>query len=137
MHFQPGIDFHVKCVYLSKVVTRLQRFRIWEAAGEIMYSIIELNNKQYKVEFGKPILVDSLSIEPNKEIQIDKVLLFRDDKDEVKVGTPYIKDMKLKAKVLGNSRGKKVRVFKYKRRKDYRRTHGTRPEYTKILIEKA
>ncbi len=112
------------------------QFKTWEAAGEIMYSIIELNNKQYKIEFGKPFLVDNLSVEPNKEFQIDKVLLFRDDKDEVKVGTPYIKDMKLTAKVLGNSKGKKVRVFKYKKRKDYRRTRGARPEYTKILIEK-
>ena len=102
-----------------------------------MYSIIELNNKQYKVEFGKPLLVDRLNKGENEEIQIDRVLLFRDDKDGVKLGTPYIKDMKLKAKVLGTVKGKKVRVFKYKKRKDYRRTIGSRPEYSKILIEKA
>jgi large subunit ribosomal protein L21 len=137
MRCQPDVDFPGKNVYLSTVVARIGRFRRWEAAGEAMYSIIELNNKQYKVEFGKPFLVDNLSVEPDKEIQIDKVLLFRDDKDEIKVGTPYIKDMQLTAKVLGNSKGKKVRVFKYKKRKDYRRTRGARPEYTRILIEKA
>jgi len=137
MRCQPDVDFRGKNVYLSTVVARIGRFRRWEAAGEAMYSIIELNNKQYKVEFGKPFLVDNLSVEPDKEIQIDKVLLFRDDKDEIKIGTPYIKDMQLTAKVLGNSKGKKVRVFKYKKRKDYRRTHGARPEYTRILIEKA
>ena len=105
--------------------------------GGFMYSIIELNNKQYKVEFGKPLLVDKLDKGENEELQIDKVLLFHDDKDEVKVGTPYIKGMALKAKVLGSAKGKKIRVFKYKKRKDYRRTIGSRPEYSKIIIEKA
>ena len=101
-----------------------------------MYSIVELNNQQYKLEEGKPTLVDKLDAKENDEILIDKVLLIRDDKEGVKVGTPYIKGIKLKAKVLGNIKGKKLRVFKYKRRKDYRRTIGTRPEYTKILVEK-
>jgi large subunit ribosomal protein L21 len=101
-----------------------------------MYSIIELNHKQYKVEFGKPLLVDKLTKAEKEELKIDKVLLFHDDKDEVKVGTPYIKDMAFKAKVLGNVKGKKIRVFKYKKRKDYRRTIGSRPEFSKILIEK-
>ncbi len=101
-----------------------------------MYSIIELNNKQYKVEFGKPVLVDQLNIEGKDEIEIDRVLLFRDDNDNVKVGTPYIKGFTLKAKVLENVKGKKIRVYKYKKRKDYRRTIGSRQEYSKILIEK-
>ena len=100
-----------------------------------MYSIIELNNKQYKVEKGKPVLVDKLEFPENKEFKIDKVLLHRDDKDGVKVGSPYINGLALKAKVLGTVKGKKLRVFKYKKRKDYRRTIGTRPCYTKILIE--
>jgi large subunit ribosomal protein L21 len=101
-----------------------------------MYSIVELNNQQYKLEEGKPVLVDKLDVKENDEILIDKVLLVRDDKEGVKVGTPYINGVKLKAKVLGNVKGKKLRVFKYKRRKDYRRTIGTRPEYTRILVEK-
>ena len=101
-----------------------------------MYSIVELNNQQYKLEEGKPILVDKLDAKENDEILIDKVLLVRDDKEGVKIGTPYINGVKLKAKVLGNVKGKKLRVFKYKRRKDYRRTIGTRPEYTRILVEK-
>ena len=101
-----------------------------------MYSIVELNNQQYKLEEGKPILVDKLDAKENDEILIDKVLLVKDDKEGVKIGTPYINGVKLKAKVLGNVKGKKLRVFKYKRRKDYRRTIGTRPEYTRILVEK-
>jgi large subunit ribosomal protein L21 len=100
-----------------------------------MYSIIELNNKQYKVEFGKPTLVDKVEVE-GEEIKIEKVLLYRDDSDNVQVGTPYIEGLTLTAKLIGNLKGKKIRVFKYKKRKDYRRTIGSRPEYSKILIEK-
>ena len=100
-----------------------------------MYWLVELNNKQYKIEAGEPVLVDKLDAKQDSEINIDKVLLMRGDKDEVKVGTPYLKDIKLKAKVLGNVSGKKVRVFKYKRRKDYRRTIGSRPQYTQIIVQ--
>ena len=101
-----------------------------------MYSIIELNNKQYKVEFGKPVLVDKIGT-AGDEVKIEKILLFRDDDDNVKVGTPYIKGLSFKAKVVGTVKGKKLRVFKYKRRKDYRRTIGSRPEFSKIVIEKS
>jgi large subunit ribosomal protein L21 len=100
-----------------------------------MYWLVELNNKQYKIEAGEPVLVDKLDAKQDSEINIDKVLLMRGDKDEVQVGTPYLKDVKLKAKVLGNVSGKKVRVFKYKRRKDYRRTIGSRPQYTQIIVQ--
>jgi large subunit ribosomal protein L21 len=100
-----------------------------------MYWLVELNNKQYKIEAGEPVLVDKLDAKQDSEINIDKVLLMRGDKDEVQVGTPYLKDVKLKAKVLGSVSGKKVRVFKYKRRKDYRRTIGSRPQYTQIIVQ--
>ena len=100
-----------------------------------MYSIIELNNKQYKIEIGKPVLVDKLETGENEEISIEKVLLYRDDKNDVKIGTPYINGLSFKAKVIGTVKGKKIRVFKYKKRKDYRRTIGSRPQYSKIMIE--
>jgi large subunit ribosomal protein L21 len=100
-----------------------------------MYWLVELNNKQYKIEAGEPILVDKLDAKQDAEISIDKVLMVRGDKDEVKIGTPYVKDVKLKARVLGTVSGKKMKVFKYKRRKDYRRTIGSRPCYTKIVVQ--
>ena len=100
-----------------------------------MYWLVELNNKQYKIEADEPVLVDKLDAKQDSEISIDKVLMIRGNKDEVKVGTPYLKDVKLKAKVLGTVSGKKVRVFKYKRRKDYRRTIGSRPQYTQIVVQ--
>lgn len=100
-----------------------------------MYSIVELNKKQYMIMPGKPVLVDMLGTEEKDEIVLDKVLLYRDDKDEVKIGTPYIEGLKIKAKVLGTVKGKKIRIFKYKAKKDYRRSMGIRPIYTKILVE--
>jgi len=100
-----------------------------------MYWVVELSNKQYKLEPGKPVLVDKLDAEKNSEIKIDKILLFRNDDNGVKIGTPYVKGLTLRAKVLGTIKGKKIRVFKYKKRKDYRRTIGSRPLYTKILVE--
>lgn len=100
-----------------------------------MYWLVELNNKQYKIERGKPVLVDRIDVKKDGEISIDKVLMSRGDNDEVQVGTPYIKGVKLKARVLGEVSGRKVRVFKYKRRKDYRRTIGSRPHYTEILVQ--
>jgi large subunit ribosomal protein L21 len=102
---------------------------------ENMYWLVELNNKQYKIERGKPALVDRIDAEKDAEIFIDRVLLSRGEKDDVQVGTPYIKGVTLKARVLGEASGKKVRVYKYKRRKDYRRTIGSRPQYTEILVQ--
>jgi len=99
-----------------------------------MYSIVEVNSKQYLVEPGKIILVDHLNAKEGDEVEIDKVLLYRDGND-VKIGKPYTKGIKIKAKVLGETKGKKIRVFKYKKRKDYRRTIGARPLYTKLIIE--
>jgi large subunit ribosomal protein L21 len=101
-----------------------------------MYTIVEIKNKQYKLEVGKPALIDRLDAEENSEIEIKKVLLLAGKENEIKVGKPYIRGLTLKAKVLGNTRGKKIRVFKYKKRKDYRRTIGSRPVYTRILLEK-
>ncbi len=99
-----------------------------------MYSVVEINNKQYMIEIGKPVRVDYLNAEPDTEILIDRVLLYRTD-DEIKVGTPYVKGLRLKGKILGEEKGKKIRVFKYKRRKDYRKTIGARPIYSVIQIE--
>lgn len=110
--------------------------RQWNIRGKCMYTIVEINNKQYKLEEGKPALIDRLDAEENSEIEINKVLLLAGKESGIKVGKPYIRGLTIKAKVLGNSRGKKVRVFKYKKRKDYRRTIGSRPVYTRILVEK-
>lgn len=100
-----------------------------------MYCVVEINNKQYRIEPGEPVLVDSLETAENEQVKIDRVLLVRDDKDGIQVGTPYVKGLSLTARVLGSAKGKKTRVFTYKKRKDYRRTVGSRPRYTRIVVD--
>lgn len=100
-----------------------------------MYCVVELNNRQYRIEPGKPVLVDRLDTGESGQVKIDRVLLVRDDKDGIQVGTPYVKGLALTARVMDNVKGKKTRVFTYKKRKDYRRTVGSRPQYTRIVVD--
>jgi len=100
-----------------------------------MYCVVELNNKQYRIEPGRAVLVDRLDTGASDQVKIDRVLLVRDDKDGIQVGTPYVKGLALTARVLDRVKGRKVRVFTYKRRKDYRRTLGSRPQYTRIVVD--
>jgi len=99
-----------------------------------MRAVIELQGKQYKIEEGDKIVVDSLDAEPGDEISIDKVLLIEDDKG-VKVGKPYIKGKSITGKVIEHTRGKKIVVFKMRRRKHFRKKTGHRQEQTVVQIE--
>lgn len=99
-----------------------------------MYAIIESGGKQLRVEVGQQIYVERLSAKDGEEVVIDKVLLVGGE--EVKVGSPYLKDAKVTAKVVKNGLGKKIRVFKYKSKDNYRRTIGHRQPYTCLVIEK-
>ena len=94
------------------------------------YAIIKLQGHQYQVSEKDEILVDLLALKPEAE-----VLMFVDG-DKVKIGKPILKDVEVKMKVLGEEKGDKVRVFKYKGKSRYRRARGFRAQYTKILIEK-
>lgn len=101
-----------------------------------MYAIVEICGKQYKVQEGDIIFVDRIeNVEEGKEITFDKVLFISDGK-KVTVGTDTIKGAKVKATVVGHGKNKKIIVFKYKAKKNYRRTQGHRQPYTKIQIEK-
>lgn len=98
------------------------------------YAIIKTGGKQYKVAKGDIIEVDKLSGESDKII-FDQVLLLVTDND-VKVGKPTLKGEKVEAKVLGNLRGTKIRVSKFKSKVRYRRVSGFRASLTKVQIEK-
>jgi large subunit ribosomal protein L21 len=100
-----------------------------------MYAIIEDGNKQYKVEEGMVIEIDRLGKEPGTMLELDKVLMLVDG-EKISVGAPYLKDTKVSAEVIGESKGKKVIAFKMKKRKDYRKKIGHRQKYEKILIKK-
>ncbi len=97
-----------------------------------MYAIIETGGKQYRVEEGAKLRVDSLAVEPGAEIVLDKVLMLGGG--SFAAGTPFVSGAKVTAKVLEHSRGDKIRVFKKWRRNDSRRMLGHRQNYTDIQI---
>ena len=98
-----------------------------------MYAIIESCGKQYKVAEGDVVFFEKLDAEEGKKVTFDKVILVSDDK-KVQVGNPYVKGIKVEGKVVSHGKGKKILVFKYKAKKNYRRTQGHRQPYTKVEI---
>ena len=98
-----------------------------------MYAIIESCGKQYKVTEGDVIFFEKLDAEEGKKVTFDKVVLVSDD-GKVEVGTPYVKGVKVEGKVVSHGKGKKIIVYKYKAKKNYRRTQGHRQPYTKVEI---
>jgi large subunit ribosomal protein L21 len=99
-----------------------------------MYALVEINGKQYKAEKEKILKVDRFQQEPGAEMDFEKVLLVSGEKD-IKVGTPYVKGAKVSTVVEENIKDKKIVVFKYKRRKGYRRTQGHRQQYTLLKVK--
>lgn len=98
-----------------------------------MYAIIEACGKQYKVAEGDVVFFEKLDAEEGKKVTFDKVILVSDDK-KVQVGNHYVKGIKVEGKVVSHGKGKKILVFKYKAKKNYRRTQGHRQPYTKVEI---
>jgi len=99
------------------------------------YAVIRTGGKQYRVAEGDEIEVDKLESEKGKVVTFDEVLLFVDG-DKVKVGQPLVKGVKVKAKVVDQLKGKKIRVATYKAKARYRRVKGFRSRLTKVKIEK-
>lgn len=98
-----------------------------------MYAIIEACGRQYKVEEKNVVFFEKLEEEEGKKVTFDKVILVSDD-GKVQVGNPYVKGVKVEGKVVSHGKGKKVLVFKYKPKKNERKTRGHRQEYTKVEI---
>ena len=99
-----------------------------------MYAVIETGGKQVKVKLGQEIYIEKLDSEEQQNVRFDKVLSIVGEK--TLIGTPYVSGAYVEGKVLKQGRKKKIIVFKYKKRKDYRRKQGHRQSYTKVLIEK-
>ena len=97
-----------------------------------MYAIIETGGKQYRVEEGSTLRVETLAAEVGGEVTLDKVLMIGGG--TLSVGAPYVEQAKVTAKVLEHGRGDKVLVFKKRRRQDSRRMQGHRQNYTAIKI---
>ncbi|MDI9481007.1 MAG: 50S ribosomal protein L21 [Syntrophomonadaceae bacterium] len=100
-----------------------------------MYAIIQTGGKQYKVTEGSVLKIEKMNAEPGDRLTLDQVLMVSDD-NEVRIGNPLVANAQVIATVLEQGRDKKVVVFKYKRRKNYRRKQGHRQPYTKIKVEK-
>ena len=98
-----------------------------------MYAIIETCGKQYKVSEGDVVFFEKLEAEEGKKVKFDNVILVSDGK-KVEVGTPYVKGAKVEGKVIAHGKAKKIIVFKYKAKKNYRRKQGHRQPFTKVEI---
>jgi large subunit ribosomal protein L21 len=98
------------------------------------YAIIETGGKQYKVKEGDVIAVERLKTQ-EPEVQFDKVV-FLSTNGDAKIGTPYVEGAKVIGKILGEEKGEKVIIFKYRRRKSSKTKRGHRQIYTKVKIEK-
>ncbi len=99
-----------------------------------MYALVEIKGKQYKAEKGSVLHVDKLEGEAGSEVEFDSVLLTSAE-GGVTVGAPYVKDAKITATIEDHTKGDKVLVMKYKRRKGYRRKQGHRQQYSVIRVK--
>ncbi len=98
-----------------------------------MYAVIETGGKQYRVEEGQRLCVETLPLNEGDTYTFDRVLMVHDG--EATVGAPVVEGAKVVAKSLGNGRHKKVKIIKFKRRKHHMKQMGHRQDYTEILIE--
>ena len=99
-----------------------------------MYAIIATGGKQYRVENGDQIAVEKLGVEDGAKVVFDKVLVVGDGAD-IKVGAPYVDGVTVEGNAIETGKGKKVIIFKYKAKKDYRKKQGHRQPYTMVKIE--
>ena len=98
-----------------------------------MYAIVETGGKQYRVESGATIQVESLPGDIGATVELDKVRLVHGDAG-LQVGQPLLVGAKVTAEIVRQGRTRSITVFKKKRRKNYRRTRGHRQGFTKLLI---
>ena len=99
-----------------------------------MYAIIVAGGKQYKVAEGDTIYIEKLEAADGETVSFDNVLAVEKD-GVMTVGAPYVEGAKVSGKVVKTGKGKKIMVFKFKAKKNYRRRQGHRQPYTKVTIE--
>ena len=98
-----------------------------------MYAVFKTGGKQYRASTGDVIKVEKIEAEKGATIELDQVLMVGEGED-VKVGTPFLEGGKVTATVLDQGRGDKIKVIKFKRRKNYRRKMGHRQYFTQLEI---
>ncbi|MAS34217.1 MAG: 50S ribosomal protein L21 [Anaerolineaceae bacterium] len=99
-----------------------------------MYAIIRTGGRQYRAEVGKTIDVERLPHEVNDNIELEDILLIGDG-DNTVIGQPVVEGAKVKATVVDQGRDKKIIVFKYRQRTNYRRKRGHRQYFTRLRVD--
>lgn len=100
-----------------------------------MFAVVETGSKQYRVQPGQLIKVDRLDGEKDGEIRLEKVLMISDEASGVTIGTPVVTGAAIRATIVEQGKGEKIRVFKFKSKKRYRKTRGHRSQLTTLKIE--
>lgn len=100
-----------------------------------MYAIIETGGKQYRVSEGETLYIEKLPEEPGETHEVDKVLAVEKD-GQLQIGTPLVEGAKVVLKVEKHGKDKKITIFKYKPKKNYRRKKGHRQPFTRVVVEK-
>lgn len=100
-----------------------------------MYAVLVTGGKQYKVSEGDILYIEKLDAEEGKKVKFDQVLFVSGD-DKLTIGNPTVKGAEVQAKVLKTGKARKIMVFKYNAKKNYRKRQGHRQLYTKVQIEK-
>jgi large subunit ribosomal protein L21 len=98
-----------------------------------MFAVIESGGKQHRVEEGEVLRLEKLAAGPGETVTFDRVLLIAEG-DDIKVGMPFVEGGEVTAEVVGEGRGDKVTVIKFKRRKNYHRKQGHRQSYTEVRV---
>lgn len=98
-----------------------------------MYAVIQTGGKQYRVAEGDTLRVEKLAADTGAAIELDQVLMVAEG-DDVKVGRPYVEGGKVTATVKAHGRSKKVKIVKFKRRKQYLKRQGHRQWYTELEV---
>ena len=98
-----------------------------------MFAVFSSGGKQHRVTEGEVVKIELLKAEPGEEVVFDQVLMVADG-DDVSVGAPYVSGGKVTAEVLRHDRHKKIKVLKFKRRKDFLRKQGHRQYFTELKI---
>ncbi|MSQ88073.1 MAG: 50S ribosomal protein L21 [Betaproteobacteria bacterium] len=99
-----------------------------------MYAVIQTGGKQYRVKSGEQVKVELLAVEVGAAVSFDRVLMLGEG-EGVRVGAPFVDGATVKATVVAQGRGEKIRIFKLRRRKHYAKTQGHRQGYTEVRID--
>jgi large subunit ribosomal protein L21 len=99
-----------------------------------MYAVVKTGGKQYRVQSGESVRVESLPAEVGAAVSFDEVLMVGEG-ESVRVGTPLIAGAKVNATVVAHGRGEKVHIFKMRRRKHFQKSQGHRQGYTEVRID--